>query len=85
MKPFDLEMSLVNAVLAQFESKIHRDLKNILGLCELNCFKYFSNIYFGTKRPKNSDKKSFQLYQVSMHNFLCQNVPILPHCLLLMH
>ena len=40
------------------------------------CAKFFlksSNLYFGTKYIKKSDKKNFQLYQVFLHNFLYQN------------
>ena len=72
-------------VSAHCEFKMHKDFKTISSLCVLNCFKYLSIIYFRTKCAKKSEKNIFELYQVFMHNFLYENVPILSYCILLMH
>ena len=55
----------------------------------LNCFKCFNKYILGQNVPKNQKKKvkihkDFELYQVFMYNFLCQNVPILSYYVLLM-
>ena len=77
---FRLEMPLEYVVLSHFESRIHKDFYTTSSLCLLNLFKYFLIYILG----KNVSK-SFELYQVFMHSFLCQNFSILSYCILLMH
>ena len=51
----------------------------------LNCFKYFLIYIFGKNVSKiRQERLSKELYQVFVYNFLGQNVPILPYCILLM-
>ena len=53
--------------------KILNSIKSLCRIFRTKLFQIFSNTYFGSKCPKKSEKKDFELYQVFIHSFLCQN------------
>ena len=69
--------------MSQKKKQIRKILNYIKSLFA-KLFQIFSNIYFRIKYSAKSDKKNFELYQVFMNNCLCQNVSIVPCCILLM-